>query len=485
MPDGDSPIGFGRIGLPYHLISELVFLLYGPMKYRIIFVKKVIDIGLGLKSKRPAWPIFARSHGEDERKALANFGGRAEGDPRGQSPSAQNGRQEFNEGLSPTETTRFSRQSTCDCPSRFAFAPPWTCVSTLADTTFGGLLLGGPPCQYGEPEISVLSRVRPLLRAFAAGAALSFASAALAEEACAYRPTAHDGLVDAESVADYRSTLLVCHGADGANRVAIRTMNIDKLELLLLADPDGLSTRIERAAWWTCQPASEESLAGTRYLRTVAKAAETPGVAHRTFLQNAGLIHGAAPGAFVTGDLCPTRQPLDRRFFEKLMTTGQSAPVALSISGLWLLQHAADFHWLMDKQAAGALDIVWTNHSYHHPYAKGRPDDQTFMMTKGLDPDYEILETERLLIANGGVPSVFFRFPGLVSNSPLMDAVRRHHLIVLGTDAWLAKGQRPGAGSIVLVHPNGNEEGGIDRFARYVDQGALARPLEPVLAAPP
>jgi hypothetical protein len=100
MPDGDSPIGFGRIGLPYHLISELVFLLYGPMKYRIIFVKKVIDIGLGLKSKRPAWPIFARSHGEDERKALANFGGRAEGDPRGQSPSAQNGRQEFNEGLS-------------------------------------------------------------------------------------------------------------------------------------------------------------------------------------------------------------------------------------------------------------------------------------------------------------------------------------------------------------------------------------------------
>ena len=54
MPDGDSPIGFGRIGLPYHLISELVFLLYGPMKYRIIFVKKVIDIGLGLKSKRPA-----------------------------------------------------------------------------------------------------------------------------------------------------------------------------------------------------------------------------------------------------------------------------------------------------------------------------------------------------------------------------------------------------------------------------------------------
>jgi hypothetical protein len=314
---------------------------------------------------------------------------------------------------------------------------------------------------------------------------LSFASGAAAEEACLYRPAPHEGLAGAESVADYNSTLLSCRNAKGVDLVAIRTMNIDKTPLLLLADPDKLSTRIERAACWTCQATSEESLASTRYLRTVAKAAEMPGIAHRTFLQNAGLTHGAAPGAFVTGDLCPTRKPLDRRFFEKLMSTGQGAPVALSISGLWLLHHAADFHWLMDKQADGALDILWTNHSYHHPYAKGRPDDQTFMMTKGLDADYEILQTERLLSANRATPSVFFRFPGLVSNSPLMDAVRRHHLIVLGTDAWLAKGQRPGAGSIVLVHPNGNEEGGIDRFDRYVDQGTMPRPLEPVVAAPP
>ena len=81
----------------------------------------------------------------------------------------------------------------------------------------------------------------------------------------------------------------------------------------------------------------------------------------------------------------------------------------------------------------------------------------SFMLTRGLDPDYEILETERLLIANGGTPSVFFRFPGLVSSSALMQAVRRHHLISIGADAWLAKGQKPGPGSIILVHPNGNE----------------------------
>jgi hypothetical protein len=336
----------------------------------------------------------------------------------------------------------------------------------------------------GDAKISFLYLVKPTIRKFLAFAVLSVASTALADEACSYRPTSSEGLVSAESVADYQSTLLSCRNGEGEERVAIRSMTIDKTPFRLLADPERLSTAIERAACWTCQPSSEDSLSATRYLRTVNKAAAAPGVAHRTFLENAGLTHGVAGGAFITGDLCPTRKPLDRRFFEKLTSTGRNAPVALSLSGLWLLHHAADFHWLMEKQAAGALDIVWTNHSYHHPYAKGRPDYQTFMMTKGLDADYEILQTERLLIANGAIPSVFFRFPGLVSNSPLMDAVRRHHLIVVGTDAWLAKGQRPGAGSIILVHPNGNEEGGIDRFDRYVDQGAIPRPLEPLPAAP-
>ncbi len=312
---------------------------------------------------------------------------------------------------------------------------------------------------------------------------------AAAADGCSYYPSRHSGLVGAETVADYRSALLACHSASKGDRIAIRTMTIDGAPLLLLADPERLTTKIESAACWTCRDAREgdagASLAGTRYLRAVEKASAMPGVAHRTFLQDAGLTHGAANGAFLTGDLCPSHKPLDRRFFEELASKERGAPVALSISGLWLVHHADDFHWLMQRQAEGALDIVWTNHSYHHPYAKGRPDDQTFMMTKGLDADYEILQTERLLIANGGTPSVFFRFPGLVSDSPLMDAVRRHHLIVIGTDAWLAKGQQPGAGSIMLVHPNGNEEAGLDRFARLYDKGAIARPLEPIVAAPP
>jgi peptidoglycan/xylan/chitin deacetylase (PgdA/CDA1 family) len=319
--------------------------------------------------------------------------------------------------------------------------------------------------------------------AIAICSAIGAAPSVFAAEACLYQPPAIEGLVHAEAVADYRSTFLACRKG-GEQRVAIRQMTIGSTPWLLLVDPAALTTRLESAACWTCEPADEDALKETRYIGAVERSAETPGLIHRTFLQDAGLIHGAAPGDFITGDLCPSRRPLDRRFFEKLKSNGPATPVALSISGLWLKNHATDFQWLRAQASSGALDILWTNHTYHHPYAKGKPDDQTFMLTKGLDPDFEILATERLLIANGGTPSVFFRFPGLVSSSPLMQAVRRHHLISIGTDSWLAKGQRPGPGSIVLVHPNGNEEKGVDLFSKYYDSGAIQRPLEPLAAAP-
>lgn len=314
-------------------------------------------------------------------------------------------------------------------------------------------------------------------------ATFGIASVAFAAEACLYQPPPMIGLVSADIVADYRSTFLACH-KDQEHRLAIRQMTIGGGAFLLLVDPDRLTTALESASCWTCAPTDEEAQNATRYVAAIARSAEAPGLAHRTFLQDAGLVHGAAPGDFVTGDLCPSRRPLDRRFFEKLETNGPATPVALGISGLWLKHHPEDFQWLRAQAASGALDIVWTNHTYHHPYAKGRPDDETFMLTKGLDPDFEILETERLLIANGGTPSVFFRFPGLVSSSPLMETVRRRHLITIGADTWLAKGQKPGPGAIILVHPNGNEEIGIDLFVKDYDNGRIVRPLEPLAAAP-
>ena len=96
----------------------------------------------------------------------------------------------------------------------------------------------------------------------------------------------------------------------------------------------------------------------------------------------------------------------------------------------------------------------------------------------------EILETERLLIANGVTPSAFFRFPDLASNEGLTEIVRRDHLITLGADGWLvfAPPLRPGA--ILLVHANGNEPEGLRLFSKFLDKDRLPRPFRPISEAP-
>jgi hypothetical protein len=321
-----------------------------------------------------------------------------------------------------------------------------------------------------------------------AGLAATLAAARAAEEqdgsSCLHAPAAPVRLARQEAVADYASVLRACRAADGRQAIAIRSMTADAEPLLLLADPDKLTTRIERAACWTCADTAEASLTSTRMMRAIEESAAAPGLVHRGFLRNAGLVHGDAPGAFVTGDLCPSLKPLERGFLEKLAAQGPHTPVALSISGLWLTHHFADYRWLLGEQASGALDIMWVNHTYHHPYARGAPDEHNFLLESGVDADAEILEVERLLVANGQTPSLFFRFPGLISSAPLMQAVRRHHLISLGADAWLALEQRPSAGSIVLVHANGNEPLGIKLFERDLARESLPRPFEPLTAAP-
>ena len=72
------------------------------------------------------------------------------------------------------------------------------------------------------------------------------------------------------------------------------------------------------------------------------------------------------------------------------------------------------------------------------------------------------------MLKNGLLPSAFFRFPGLVSDQQLVYKITDLGLIPIGTDAWLAKGQQPQAGSIVLIHGNGNEPVGVDDFIKLL-----------------
>jgi hypothetical protein len=315
-------------------------------------------------------------------------------------------------------------------------------------------------------------------------AVAGFAIGAARASDCAFAPVPTTRLQGLSAVSNYTPVLKACVAADGRKAVAIREMTIGSQKITLLPDPEALTTRLERAACWTCQDESESELDATRMGRAIRESAEAPGLVHRGFLQNAGLTHGGGQGDFVTGDLCPSQKPLSRAFFTQLEASGPHVPVALSISGLWLVHHFDDFHWLVGQRNSGALDILWTDHTYHHPYHRKLPDDENFLLTKGVDPDEEILDTERLLIANGETPSLFFRFPGLISSDPLMQAVSRRHLITLGANAWLALGQKPGRGSIVLVHPNGNEPKGLALFSTDLAHREIAEPFEPLTAAP-
>jgi hypothetical protein len=72
------------------------------------------------------------------------------------------------------------------------------------------------------------------------------------------------------------------------------------------------------------------------------------------------------------------------------------------------------------------------------------------------------------MLQNGLRPSTFFRFPGLVSDQQVVDSVLNYGIIPIGSDAWLAKGQKAYSGSIVLIHGNGNEPMGVKDFIRLL-----------------
>ena len=127
-------------------------------------------------------------------------------------------------------------------------------------------------------------------------------------------------------------------------------------------------------------------------------------------------------------------------------------------------QHPSDLEWLKQMERKGEIYITWINHSYNHRVSKTLPLKENFLLEPCTDINYEVLETEKAMLKSGLLPSVFFRFPGLVSDQQLVYRITDFGLITVGTDAWLAKGQQPQAGSIVLIHGNGNEPVGVKDF---------------------
>ena len=187
-------------------------------------------------------------------------------------------------------------------------------------------------------------------------------------------------------------------------------------------------------------------------------------------LQDAGFTRfdSSHKGIELTVDLCPSQRSMDRIVFTDLIKEiggiEKPVPLGVSITGLWITKHPDDLNWLDSLVKSGLLSITWINHSYNHFVRKNVPLKNNFLLAQGTDINSEVINTEIALLQKGITPSLFFRFPGLISDHEIFDRILNLGLIPIGSDAWLAKGQWPDTGSVVLIHANGNEPVGVHDF---------------------
>jgi hypothetical protein len=255
--------------------------------------------------------------------------------------------------------------------------------------------------------------------------------------------------------------------------IVLRKFENQGKEYLLLVNPQTLQTKVNESSFYQVKPMT---LAETRtfFKKTPYEKAISKVEKQSISIQDAGIERGmpTETGISLTADLCPSHRPLDRRIFTTMIAEFQKvekpAPIALSVSGLWMLKHQEDLEWLKKLRNDGEIRITWVNHSYNHRVSKTAPLKMNFLLEPGTDINYEVLATEELMLKNGLVPSIFFRFPGLVSDQQLVYKITDYGLIPIGSDAWLAKGQQPQAGSIVLIHGNGNEPVGVADFIKLL-----------------
>ena len=280
----------------------------------------------------------------------------------------------------------------------------------------------------------------------------------------------------APEIKDYCAIFIPGYDQQGNLQIAIRKYNQNSSNYLLVVDPYTLKTEIKTAnifkelesnkiASNKIASNAKAILEETPYLKALNKFSSPP-----YQLENYGLIESeySVNGMFLTIDMCPARKPFEKEFFETLVLlankNNKPVPIALAMSGLWMQNHPEEFAWLIQQKKNNKLAITWMNHSFTHVYYPSLPFKNNFMLLQPDDFDNEIIKTEKILLKNHQVPSVFFRFPGLVADKTLILKSRALGLIPVGSNAWLMKGEVPKMRSIILVHGNSNEPPGIEKM---------------------
>lgn len=272
---------------------------------------------------------------------------------------------------------------------------------------------------------------------------------------------------------DYKAVFINGCDAQGQLRIAIRSYTQDNSSYYLAVDPYALTT--QRLPANNLKPCPETTkFQDTPYARALQNFSRGP-----YKLANYGLTHAqtAVSGMFLTIDMCPAKKPFEKDFFKTLVSladkTQQATPIALSMSGAWMTRHPEELQWLIAQQQAGKLQITWMNHSLTHFYDPKLALQENFLLHPGTNMTDEILGEEKILLEYQQTPSIFFRFPGLIADKEVILKLNKLGLIPVGSNAWLAKGEKPSDGSIVLVHGNSNEPQGIKDIMPLLENTSL------------
>ena len=156
----------------------------------------------------------------------------------------------------------------------------------------------------------------------------------------------------------------------------------------------------------------------------------------------------------------------------RALTRSAGTPVTLFVSGRWLEQHPTEMEKLVDWEQEQGAELTWGLHSWEHPKTGGFMNDFS-----AEDVKKDNLRVEQLLLEWGIVPTVYYRFPGLIHDPTRLKAILDLGLLPVDCEAWIAiqDGKPPFGnptqdGSIVLIHGNGNEPKGIARFQAWLEK---------------
>jgi len=255
-----------------------------------------------------------------------------------------------------------------------------------------------------------------------------------------------------------------CSKINGTEEAIIRVFDKNRTKHYLAVNTTTLKTDI-------IQDIDElkECNESSRYISMIDKSTTPPYP-----LQNDGITNMSS-GIYITTDLCPSsKRGFEKRLYEAVIKHFKNpAPITLFITKRWIERHSKEFELLKRWDRDGNLSIIWGNHTAYHHYHPKTALKHNFVLSPEENLTDDILTLEKYLIDNDITPSIFFRFPGLVSDRRSIEIAKRLGLIIIGSDAWLAKGQMPKNGSIILIHGNKNEPKGVDIFLKLLKEGKI------------